>query len=128
MNLIQWSASGVLALSLLAGCNNPKSPDAQVKNVAAAEEVAAREQTEAEQKAVKQVAKAADSVADKTVALDNTAAKAAYDVQVATADGNHKIALEKCEALSGDSLRDCKEQADANYAVAKADAKAAENR
>lgn len=127
MNLLQWSASGVLGLALLAGCNNPKAPDAEAKDVAAAEQVAAREQAEAEQKADKQVAKAADKVADKTVVLDNTAAKAAYDVQVATADGNHKIAVEKCEALSGDALRNCKEQADANYAAAKADAKAAEN-
>ena len=127
MNLLQWCASGMLAVLLLAGCDKPKSPEAAAKDVAATEEVAAREQARAEQKAVNQVENAAAKVDDKTVALDDAAAKAARDVLVAKADGDHKIALEKCEALSGDALRNCKAQADADYAAAKTDAKAVGN-
>ncbi len=125
MKSTQWSAGVALALALLTGCNNPKSPEAQAKDVAATEEVAAREQAQAEQKATTQVEKAAKKMDEKAVALDNTAVKASYDVQVATADGNRKVALEKCEASTGDALKTCKEQAEADYAAAKADAKAA---
>jgi len=45
---------------------------------------------------------------------------------MAKADGNHKIALEKCNVLSGDAQSKCKDVADADYTAAKANAKAAE--
>lgn len=125
MKLTPWFAAAALVVPLLAGCSDSKSPEAEAKNVAAAEEVAAREQAQAEQKATKQVEKAAEKVDDKTVALDSAAAKAASDVLLATADGNHKVAVEKCEALRGEDLKTCKAQAEADYAAAKADAKAA---
>lgn len=48
----------------------------------------------------------------------------AYEVAVARADGDHKIAIQKCDALEGREQKACKDQADADYDVAKADAKA----
>jgi hypothetical protein len=58
---------------------------------------------------------AADSVEDR--------AAAEYDVAVAQADGQRKIAKEKCETMSGDAQKACKDQADADYESAKAQAR-----
>ena len=49
----------------------------------------------------------------------------AYNVAVAQADGDHKVALQKCETLQGHDQQVCKDQADADYEAAKANAKAA---
>lgn len=49
----------------------------------------------------------------------------AYSVAVAKADGDHKVALEKCDTLQGHDQQVCKDQADANDEAAKANAKAA---
>jgi hypothetical protein len=43
---------------------------------------------------------------------------------MAQADGDHKVALQKCDAFSGDSQKACKDQADAKYDLSKANAKA----
>jgi multidrug resistance efflux pump len=58
--------------------------------------------------------------------LNNTAAKDAYKITLAQADADRKVALAKCEALSGDALKNCKSLADADYEAVKANAKAAE--
>jgi hypothetical protein len=98
---------GAAALLALAGCNNAKSPDAQAHDLAAADKSATTEVANAQRDAQK------DSSQD------------AYDVAVAQADGDHKIALQKCEALQGHDQQLCKDQADADYDAAKANAKAA---
>jgi hypothetical protein len=45
---------------------------------------------------------------------------------LARAEGNHKVALEKCNAVSGDAQSKCKDMAGADYDAAKANAKASE--
>lgn len=102
-------------LAALAGCNNAKSPDTVATDVAAAQQSAAKQVADARAEASKDDAKA-----------NNVEAAAAYDVAVAKADGAHKVALEQCNALSGDAQTKCKDQADADYAAAKANSKAAE--
>jgi hypothetical protein len=114
----------LLALAAASGCNNAKSPDAVAKDVAAAQAKRASEVADARQDAAKDSNKAEAKVDDKTTDLDNTNAKGAYDVAMAQADGDHKVALQKCEALSGDSQKACKDQADAKYDLSKANAKA----
>lgn len=94
-----------LALTLGA-CNNAKSPDAVANDVAKAEQ------------------KADAKVDDKLKDLNDKDAKATYDVAATAADGDHKVALEQCNALAGDAQKDCKEKADADYDLAKARAKA----
>jgi hypothetical protein len=42
---------------------------------------------------------------------------------MAKADGAHKVALEKCNALSGDKQTKCVTLADSQYAAAKANSK-----
>ena len=109
---------------MMAGCNNAKSPDAVSKDVATAQEKRASEVADAKRDAAKDENKAAAKVDDKSNDLNNANAKGAYDVAMAQADGDHKVALQKCDALSGDAQKACKDQADAKYDLAKANAKA----
>jgi hypothetical protein len=44
-------------------------------------------------------------------------------VAIAKADGNRKVALATCESQSGDAQRACKDQAEADYKTARADAR-----
>jgi hypothetical protein len=109
MNMLKSAgALGLLALLALAACHSAKSPDAVANDVAAARQSAAAD------------------VEEKNKDLNNSDAKGAYDVAVAKADGNHKVALEKCEALNGEAQTKCKDMADADYDAAKANAKSSE--
>jgi len=46
-------------------------------------------------------------------------------VALAKADGDHQVAIQKCETLQGHDQQVCKDQADADYEAVKANAKAA---
>ena len=109
----------------VAACNNAKSPDAVNKDVAKAEQKASSEVAKSEDAAARDLNGAAEKVDDKLVAFSNAAAKDAYNLAVANADGNRKIALAKCESASGSEQKQCKELAEADYKAAKANAKAA---
>ena len=110
---------------IVSGSNNAKSPETVAKDVAAAEQKASTEVANSEKAASKDIGRAADKVDDKLVDLNNAAAKDAYNLAVAKADGNRKIAVANCLSASGDAQKACKDQADADYNAAVADAKAA---
>ena len=114
----------VVAIFAMAGCDNAKNPETVAKDVAKAEQKAAGEVANSEKKAEKDLNKAAEKVDDKLVDFNNTAAKEAYNLAVAKADGDRKVALANCLALNGDAQKTCKEQAEADYSAAKANAKA----
>jgi hypothetical protein len=118
------SMVALLAVAMASGCNNAKSPDSVSNDVASAQAKRASEVADAKEDAAKDANKAEAKVDDKANALDNTNAKGAYDVAMAQADGDHKVATQKCEAVSGDAQKACKDQADAKYDLAKANAKA----
>jgi hypothetical protein len=119
-------ASAIAAAVLLsAGCDSAKSPDTVNKDVAAAEQKATTEVANSEKAAEKDLNKAAEKVDDKLIAFNNAAAKDAYDLTVAKADGDRKVALANCLSLGGDAQKACKDQAEADYGAAKANAKAA---
>jgi hypothetical protein len=107
MRLPMIAAIGTAALLALSACNNAKSPDSEAKDLAAANQSAASEVADAQHDAQKD------------------ASKDAYSVALAQADGDHKIALQKCDALQGHDQDVCKQQADADYDAAKANAQAA---
>lgn len=113
----------LFGVGVLSGCNNAKSPDAVANDVASAQHKRASEVADAKKDAEKDANKVAAKVDDKTNELNNTNAKGAYDVAMAQADGDHKVAVQKCEAMSGDAQKACKDQADAKYDLAKANAK-----
>jgi hypothetical protein len=118
------SAIAVAAL-VIAGCDSAKPPETVAKDVAAAEQKAATEVANSEKDAAKDLTKAAEKVEDKVVDFNNAAAKGAYNLAVAKADGDRKVALANCLALGGDAQKTCKDQAEADYGAAKANAKAA---
>jgi hypothetical protein len=119
------TAAIVIAVFTIAGCDNAKPPDTVAKDVAKAEQKAANEVANSEKAAEKDLNKAAEKVDDKLVDFNNTAAKEAYKLAVAKADGDRKVALANCQALGGDAQKTCKEQAQADFGAAKANAKAA---
>lgn len=102
---IYWLAG--MSLLMLGACDKAKSPDTAANDIAAAHQVAAKEVAEARQDLQK------DINSD------------AYEVAVARADGEHKVAIQKCDVLQGHDQKTCKDQADADYEAAKANAKAA---
>ena len=124
MNRINLPLAALLMTAALAGCNNAKSPDAVANDVANAQQKSAEKVADAQESAAKDNAKAEDKVDDKTKTLTDTEAPGAYDVAIAKADGDHKIATEKCKAMSGDAQKACKDQADAKHDMAVANAKA----
>jgi hypothetical protein len=113
-----------LTLALAAGCDRPKSPDTVAHDVSAAQQKASSELSNSEKDASKDIGNAADKVGDKLTDLNNVAAKDAENIAASKADGDRKVALARCTALAGDAQKKCKDQADADYAAAKADAKA----
>jgi hypothetical protein len=124
MQRLTVSLVALLAVAAASGCNNAKSPDAVANDVTAAQAKRASEVADARQEAAKDSNQAEAKVDDKTNDLNNSNAKGAYDVAMAQADGDHKVALQRCDGLSGDSQKACKDQADAKYDLAKANAKA----
>src|ERR1700743_3536134 len=124
MHKLTLVLAAVLAGAALGGCNNAKSPDTVAKDVAHDQAKRAAEGANARQDAAKDENKAEAKVDDKTADLNNVDAKGAYDVAMAQADGDHKVAQQRCDALGGDAQKACKDQADAKYELAKANAKA----
>ena len=106
MRATMLTVIGVAALGALSACNNAKSPDTASRDIAAANQSATHEVAQAQQEQQK------DMSAD------------AYNVALAKADGDHKVALQKCDTLQGHDQQVCKDQADADYDAAKANAKA----
>jgi hypothetical protein len=107
MHSLRLTLMSAAALVALSACNNSKSPDAEARDLAAANQSASNQVADAQRDAQKD------------------ASQDAYSVAIAQADGDHKIALQKCEALQGHDQDICKQQADADYDAAKANAKAA---
>jgi hypothetical protein len=116
--------AGMFALAMLGGCQKAKTPDAVANNVANAEQKAANNMADAQKDATKDVDNAAANVDDKSKDLNNAEVKGAYEVAMAKAEGDRKIAMVTCEALSGDAQKSCKDIADADYEAAKANLKA----
>jgi hypothetical protein len=101
------------------------SAETVAKDTATAEQKAANEVAKSENSAAKDLNGAAGKIDDKVVAFNNTAARDAYDLSIAKADADRKVALAACESASGDAQKKCKGQAEADYSAAKANAKAA---
>jgi hypothetical protein len=120
----KFSLALVAALALVgvAACDNAKSPDAVANDVTSAQAKSASDIADAQQKAARDTSAAQAN--DPSVDVKNADAKAVYDVGTTKADGDHKIALARCEALAGDQQKTCKDAADAQYDLVKAHAKA----
>lgn len=110
---------GILATALAGGCNSAKSPAAVATDVAAAQQQASTEVTDARKDAAKNVDSAAANADGSSKDVNEVGAKSTYDVAVAQADGDHKVAIQLCLAQTGEAQKSCKERADAAYDQAK---------
>ena len=116
---------GILTAALACGCNSTKSPAAVASDVAAARQQASTEVADARKDAAKNVDSTAANVDGTSKEVDDASARAAYDVAVAQADGDHSVAIQQCSALKGEAQKSCKERADAAYDQAKTHANVA---
>ena len=110
---------GLLTTAWGCGCNGAKSPAAVATDVAAARQQASVEVTDAQRDAAKTVDNSAANADNSSKDLTDATARAAYDVAVAKADGDYKVAIQQCLALTGVAQKSCKERADAGYEQAK---------
>ncbi|MGH8137552.1 MAG: hypothetical protein ACREVV_05065 [Steroidobacteraceae bacterium] len=111
------------ALLAVAGCHKAGSPSKVQSDVSKAENTAAENDAKANQKQADASASANKDVAETEQKQDTKTADAAADAAVTEAEGRNKIALAKCEALSGRSQQACRDTANAALEMAKAKAK-----
>ncbi len=114
--LIAFVSASFIAAGLLTACSHAKDSAQVAQDVSKAEQNAAERTAKAERSAEAKVGAQIDDTA-------HTAAVQGQKVEDADAEGAHKVALAQCEALSGASQKDCRDQADAAYQQAKAQAK-----
>jgi len=113
----------VIAALILSGCNQAKSPETVHRDVANANASADKEVGKAESRQSRVDASANEKLATAEDKADAQKADAAADTMVAEAEGANKVALAKCEALSGTAQSACRDQANAALDMAKAKAK-----
>jgi len=110
------------AIMLLGGCNNAKSPSTVAKDVNSASQSAEEKTAKVEERAAEKVASADKDVRNDQRNEQHVAAVQGEDVAQTRAKGERDIALAKCEALSGERQQACKDQANARYDMAVAQA------
>lgn len=128
LNALWMIAAAGLAM---AGCNNAESPGEVRHDVADARAEGQRDIADAQADAREDLADARKDVYDARVDGDagdvleeaqqasEAAAKGDFKVAVAQAEANHRVAIEKCEALGGEAQKDCKDRADSELEMAK---------
>ena len=94
MRDIKTTLIAALAIAVLAACQQAESPAEVREDVQDAKQEAQQENTQVQ-------------------------ADAYEDTAMTKAEGEHKIAIERCEALAGDEQQLCKDQADAALEAAK---------
>jgi hypothetical protein len=121
----EYLMPGIVIVALvLGGCNKQKSPEDVSKDVANAEQKASNEVAKSEVRAQSALDKSYAKVSEQEIKFNNDAAHQTYNVTVAKADGDRKVALATCESQSGDDQKACRDKAEADYKTARADAKA----
>jgi regulator of protease activity HflC (stomatin/prohibitin superfamily) len=101
----------ILALGL-SGCNKAESPEKVQHDVGKATDSAAEKDAQAADRLARTEASANNDVATAEARADKKTTDAAGDAIISQAEGDHKVALAQCEALSGHAQQDCRKQAD----------------
>jgi len=113
-----------LSLLALAACNSAQSPVDVKHDVATASTAAAEKDAKANEAQADVNSAASKDLGEATQKADAKMTDAAADTAVTLAEGKHKIATAKCEAMAGDAQKACRDVADAALDMAKAKAKA----
>jgi hypothetical protein len=112
-----------IAVMSLCACNQAKSPDTVAQDTAGAKQKADENLSQAKQDANAKIADANAKVNQEENAVEHTAAVQNEKVNETQAKGTYEVAMARCEGLSGDDQRACKDQAKAAYDTALAQAK-----
>lgn len=118
------TTAAALSLLALAACNSAQPPAAVQHDVSNAASTAADNNAQASEKLATATSEANKDMGTAAQKADEKVADVAADADVIAAEGKHKVAIAKCNALSGDAQKACKDEADAALDMAKAKAKA----
>jgi hypothetical protein len=111
-------------MGICGGCHKKASPVATPADVTAAQQEAQHEVEQAKAEAKKDVKSAAKVMGPDSKDVSRARVTGAFDIAMAHADGDHKVALEKCMTLEPAAQQPCKDQAEIDYQSAVAKAKA----
>jgi hypothetical protein len=121
---ISTTLGTLAALALLGACHPDKAPQATTQDIDAVKQEAQHEVAEAQAEASKDLKSAAKVTGGDSAVVKEAKVTGSYDVAMVKADGDHRIAIEKCLTLQAGMQQVCKVQADADYEAAKTAAKA----
>ncbi|MGD0490719.1 MAG: hypothetical protein ABSC32_04145 [Steroidobacteraceae bacterium] len=120
-----WTVAPALAIALaalLCGCHKAKV--VTQADVAAAQEDARKELEQARLEARKDVKSAVKVTGGDPKNVAVARVTGTFDIAMAQAEGDHKVAIVKCMTLDTAAQQPCKDQADAQFQTATAQAKA----
>jgi hypothetical protein len=115
----------IAAACMVSACDHAKSTAQVASDTNAAEQKAADDSAKVQQRADARIASARDDVHSQQQDLAHVDAVQGQKVADSRAEGDYKVALAQCEGLSGAVQKSCKDQANADYDVARAKAKQA---
>jgi Tfp pilus assembly major pilin PilA len=119
------SAAGVVViLGVLGGCHQKAPPAATAADVAAAQQEAQHEVEQAKLEAKKDIKSETKIMGADSTGVARARVTGAFDVAMAHADGDRKVAIQKCLMLEPSAQQPCKDNAEADYQSAVAKAKA----
>lgn len=121
---VAFAVIAAMAIALSA-CDHAKSAAQVAHDTAAAEHTSATNTAKIQQKADARIASAQGDVRDEQRDLAHVDAVEGQKIADTQAEGEYKVALARCEGLSGATQKSCTQQAEADYDVAKARAKQA---
>jgi hypothetical protein len=119
MKLAVALASGCLLALGATGCQRHEAPAETQEDVAKAQAEGQHEAAEARHDAVESTMDAQKDVNEAKAELGREAADGRHDIVVAEAEAAHKVAIERCEAMTGDPRTDCKKEADLAFEKSK---------
>jgi hypothetical protein len=114
----------VVMLGILDGCHQKASPVATPADVAAAQREAQHEVEQAKVEARKDIKSESKIMGADSKDVARARVTGAFDIAMAHADGDHKVAIQKCLTLEPAAQQPCKDNAEGDYQSAVAKAKA----
>jgi hypothetical protein len=129
MQARQWirmapTAALMVTLGICGGCQKKPPPVATPADVAAAQQEAQHEIDQAQVEAKKDVKSAVKIMGVDSKDVARAKVTGAFDIAMAHADGDHKVAIEKCMTLPTAAQQPCKDKVEVDYQLAVAKAKA----
>jgi predicted small lipoprotein YifL len=118
------TAAMVVMLGFLDGCHQKAPPVTTPADVAAAQQEAQHEVEQAKIEARKDIKSETKIMGADSKDVARARVVGAFDIAMAHADGDHKVAIQKCMLLEPAAQQPCKDKAEADYQLAVANAKA----